>query len=257
MKFVLTFSRVCGIQLSWFHLVLTALFFQGSKRMPAKLIKRSLKEQAETALRDMIISHRFTPGKRINVERLAVELGVSRTPVWQALKDLKAEGLVDHIPNRGMVMAQMTLDMARDLYLVREPLEALAARLAAERISKPQIRRLESLLKEQRKCLLSQDLLKYSTSDFEFHAVIYSASGNWILIDLLDNIKRRSRPFVCDISSVLSELCEDHREVLEAFKERNPERAWKTMSRHNQRMGRVIEEALSTCPAQEPAGRKH
>lgn len=225
--------------------------------MPTKLFKRSLKEQAETTLRDMIISHRFTPGRRINVERLAGELGVSRTPVWQALKDLEAEGLVEHIPNRGMVMAQMTLDMAGDLYTVREPLEGLAGRLAAERITKAQIRRLEALFKEQQKCLSSTDLFKYSLSDFEFHAVIYNASGNWILMDLLDNIKHRSRPFVCDISTILPELCEDHADVLRAFKAKDPEAACEAMYRHNQRMRRLIRDALAAGRARKPASRRN
>jgi len=225
--------------------------------MPAKLLKKSLKEQAEIALKAMIISARFTPGKRINVERLAGELGVSRTPVWQALKGLEAEGLVDHIPNRGIFMAQMTLDMAHDLYTVREPLEALAARLAAERITKSQLRQLEGHLKEQRKYLQTQDLLKYSNSDFDFHAIIYAASANWMLIDVLDNIKQRSRPFICHIASILPELIEDHSEVLEAFKTCDPERAHAAMARHNQRMRRQIQEARELQPARAAAGRNN
>jgi DNA-binding GntR family transcriptional regulator len=209
--------------------------------MPRKLLKRSLREQAKSAFKEMINSHRFLPGKRINVERIATELGVSRTPVWQALLELESEGLVKRVKGRGVVMAQMTADMAKDLYLVREPLEGLAASLAAKRITDCKIRRLESLLKEQKACILTKDLLKYSTTDFEFHAIIYEASGNWILIELLNNIKQRSRPFVCDISPLLKDLCSDHEMVIETFKAKNNELAYEIMCAHNRRMRQHIQ----------------
>lgn len=101
--------------------------------MPRELARLTLKEQAEKALREMIASYRFTPGKWINVERLAKDLGVSRTPVWQALKNMESEGFVKHVPKRGIRMAQMTLEMAHDLYTVRGSLEGLAAHLTAEK----------------------------------------------------------------------------------------------------------------------------
>ncbi len=105
--------------------------------MAAGNLKRlTLREQAETAVRDMIASYRFTPGKRINVERLAKDLGVSRTPIWQALKNLEKEGLVTHVPNQGIRMSRLTLQMAYDLYVVRGQLEGLAGRFAAENINK-------------------------------------------------------------------------------------------------------------------------
>jgi DNA-binding GntR family transcriptional regulator len=210
----------------------------------AETLKRlTLREQAETAVRDMIASYRFTPGKRINVERLAKDLGVSRTPVWQALKNLEDEGLVKHVPNRGIRMAQMTLQMAYALYEVRGLLEGLAGRLAAERIDKKAITRLKSLLKEQRRIISDQDVVEYSKSDFEFHGIIYDSCGNWLLSELLENIKVRSRPFVCDLTSILPELYQDHIDAVEAFKIRDPDGAEMVMKRHNLRVNRQIEKA--------------
>ena len=72
------------------------------------------------------------PGKWINVENLAKELAVSRTPVWQALKDLEKEGLVTHEHGKGIRMVQMTLQMAWDLYTVRGVLEGLAAKIIGQ-----------------------------------------------------------------------------------------------------------------------------
>jgi DNA-binding GntR family transcriptional regulator len=77
--------------------------------VPTNLKRLTLREQADKALRQMVASHRFSPGKWINVERLAKDLGVSRTPVWQAMMDMEKEGLVEHIPKQGIRMAEMTL----------------------------------------------------------------------------------------------------------------------------------------------------
>ena len=166
--------------------------------MPKKLERLPLKDQAEEALRAMIQSYRFAPGKWINIERLAKDLGVSRTPVWQALKVLESEGLVKHVPNQGIRMASMTLEMAHDLYLVRGLLEGLASKLAAERIDRKTIRRLEAILERQKQIVQQKDVLNYSNSDFEFHGIIYDSCGNWLLRELLENVKARSRPFVRD-----------------------------------------------------------
>lgn len=209
--------------------------------MVKKLKRLTLKKQAETALREMIASYRFTPGKWINVESLAKELEVSRTPVWQALKDLEKEGLVTHAPKQGIRMAQMTLEMAHDLYTVRGLLEGMAGRLAAEIISSGTLKRLESMLKNQHQIVKSQDVVEYSKSDFEFHALIYDSCGNWLLKELLENIKRRSRPFVCDITPILPKLYEDHIKVIEAFRKHDPASAERVMKGHNKRMQRQIE----------------
>ena len=217
------------------------VFETGKGKVTAENLKRlTLREQAETAVRDMIASYRFTPGKRINVERLAKDLGVSRTPVWQALKVLESEGLVKHVPNQGIRMASMTLDMAHDLYLVRGLLEGLASKLAAEKMDRKTIRRLDAILEKQKKIVQKKDVLTYSNSDFEFHGIIYDSCGNWLLRELLENVKARSRPFVRDITPILPDLYRDHLELVDCFKKHNPVCAEKVICRHNDRMRSLV-----------------
>ena len=214
--------------------------------MVKKLERLTLKKQAEKALREMIASYRFTPGKWINVESLAKELAVSRTPVWQALKDLEKEGLVTHEHGKGIRMVQMTLEMAWDLYTVRGVLEGLAASLATEKITPGALRRMESILKKQAKTVQQRDLMEYSKSDFDFHAILYESCGNWLLKEQLENIKRRSRPFVCDITPVLKPLYQDHKDVVEAFRVKDAAAAKKIMKTHNKRMQDQIELTLKS-----------
>ena len=210
--------------------------------MPKKLERLPLKDQAEEALREMIRSYRFAPGKWINVERLAKDLGVSRTPVWQALKVLESEGLVNHVPKQGIRMASMTLDMAHDLYQVRGLLEGLASKLTAEKIDRKTILRFESILEKQKKIVQQEDVLAYSNSDFDFHGIMYDSCGNWLLRELLENIKARSRPFVCDITPILHDLFEDHIKLVDCFKQHDPGCAEKVIHKHNERMRSLIDE---------------
>ena len=212
--------------------------------MVKKLERLTLKKQAEKALREMIASYRFTPGKWINVESLAKELAVSRTPVWQALKDLEKEGLVTHEHGKGIRMVQMTLEMAWDLYTVRGVLEGLAASLATDKITPGALRRMESILKKQAQTVQQRDLMEYSKSDFDFHAILYESCGNWLLKEQLENIKRRSRPFVCDLTPILKALYQDHKDVVEAFRTRDMAAAEEIMKKHNKRMQDHIEWTL-------------
>ena len=100
----------------------------------AKLQREKLSNQIYAVLKEMIADHRFLPGARLNIESIARELDVSRTPVWEAVRRLEQEGLVEDIHNRGVFMSYLTAEKALDLYAVREVLEGMAARLAAGRI---------------------------------------------------------------------------------------------------------------------------
>ena len=200
----------------------------------------------------MIAARRFSSGIWINVEELTKELGVSRTPIRQAMKQLEAEGLVTHIHHRGIRMAEMTLEMARDLYQVREVLEGLAAGLATEKISAEALAGLRKILAEQSAIIKKKDLLRYSISDFKFHQVIYDSCDNPLLKEQLEQIKGRSRPLVCDITAILGELYQDHQDLVQAFKVRDPLEAKQVMTRHNQRMRRLIEKAQSDLKWSQP-----
>ncbi len=208
--------------------------------MSSKLERLTLKDQAEEMVREMIRSYRFAPGKWINIERLAKDLGVSRTPVSQALKVLESEGLVNHVPNQGIRMASMTIDMAHDLYLVRGLLEGLASKLAAEKIDQKAILCLETILERQKKIVQKKDVLAYSSSDFDFHSIIYDCCGNWLVKELLENVKARSRPFVCDITPILPDLFKDHLKLVDCFKKSDSVCAEKVICKHNDRMLNLI-----------------
>ncbi len=208
-------------------------------------VQRSkLGEQVLAILNEMIANHRFEPGKRINVEELSRELGVSRTPLWEAVYRLQQEGLLVHVPNRGVFIAELTAEQALDLYAVRQILEASAARLAAVRITPAALARMEALLDAQGQLVTRADLIGYSRSDFEFHAVVYEACGNPYLREMLERIKAKMRPIGLHIEKILDELYRDHALLLEALRAHDPERAEIAFRAHNQRVIQAIREGM-------------
>lgn len=207
-----------------------------------KLERKKLSNQVYEILKEMISNHRFQPGTRINVEQITKELGVSRTPVWEAISRLEQESLVENIPNRGVFMSILTAKQALDLYAVREVLEGMAARLAAVHIDLKTIKQMEACLVQQKNVIEKHDLAGYSKLDFQFHAAVYGACGNKYLQEMLEAIKNKMRPIPLslEVEPVLPHLYEDHLRLLEALRTHNPDAAEMVFREHNQYMIALI-----------------
>jgi DNA-binding GntR family transcriptional regulator len=205
----------------------------------SKLRKEVLSSQIYRALKDMIANYRFSPGSRLNIEKLAKEFGVSRTPIWEAVRRLEQEGLLENIPNRGVFMVEMTLPMALHLYQVREVLEGLAGKLAVNNIDDKILKKMEKCLEDQRKVVEEDDPIGYSKLDFNFHAMIYGASGNPFLQEVLESIKNKMRPLVVLGKPSLKRGYEEHKMILEALRSKDMDRAKKALQQHN--LGMQIE----------------
>ncbi|MRR15089.1 MAG: GntR family transcriptional regulator [Deltaproteobacteria bacterium] len=217
--------------------------------MPAMMIKVTkdrLSNQVYTILKGMIANYRFSPGTRLNVEQIAKEVGASRTPVWEAVHRLVQEGLLENIPNRGVFMCALTPKQAIELYTVRESLEALAARLAIQNIDEKIMEKMKKSLEQQYKVVQKEDLVSYSRLDFDFHALVYEASGNRTLQEMLETIKNKMRPIAMHITPILSSLYHDHVEILEAFEEKNPDKAEAAFRKHNHQMIVQIQSSMET-----------
>jgi DNA-binding GntR family transcriptional regulator len=206
--------------------------------------KERLSSQVYRALKGMIADYRFSPGSRLNVEELAKEFGVSRTPIWEAVGRLEQEGLLKNVPNRGVFMVEMTLPMALKLYQVREVLEGLAGKLAAHNIDDKRLNRMEKCLEDLGKVVEQGDPVGYSRLDFNFHALIYEASGNPFLQEILESIKNKMRPLVPLTKPSLARGYEEHKRVLEALRSRDPEKAREALLEHNQGMQVQIQKVM-------------
>lgn len=205
-----------------------------------KIKKEILSSQVYGALKEMIANHRFAPGSRLNVEKLSKGFGVSRTPVWEAVRRLEQEGLIMNIPNRGVFMVEMTPHMALEIYQVKEVLEGLAAKLAVVNRDEAKVEEMERNLSLQKKVVEKENLVGYSKLDFEFHAIMYSMSGNPFLVETLESLRTKMRPLVLVNKNLLAQLYEDHIDFVDALKTGNPRKGEKALIKHNRKMQKHI-----------------
>jgi DNA-binding GntR family transcriptional regulator len=150
-------------------------------RMPAQLVKLEaapdLADQVYRSLLDAISEGALAPGQRITQEEIAAQLAVSRQPVLQALRLLKKDGFVIDAPGRGLLVAPLDVGLMAQIYQVRAALDALAARLAAQR----KLRIDPRLIEQGRKAARGRNVKAMIEADLAFHSAIYAASGNTLI----------------------------------------------------------------------------
>ncbi len=206
----------------------------------AKIKRENLNIKVYSELKQMITNYRFKPGERINVEQITKELGVSRTPIWEAIRRLEHEGLVLNSPNKGVFMYTLKPDEAIDLIAVRETLETMAARLAAERIDEKTLAKLGKAIDKQKQIVENKDMVAYSRSDTDFHALIYATTGNVFLCEVLDNIFSKLRPVAMHVGDFIQQFYEDHIAILNALKTHDPKKVQEKFRHHSQNIMDII-----------------
>jgi DNA-binding GntR family transcriptional regulator len=141
-------------------------------------LSRSASAAANEVIREAIIDGRLAPGQRLKEEELARELGMSRTPVREALLRLQSEGLVESLPRRGAIVRSYAVDELDEMYQLRAVLEGYAARRAATRISPEDVIRLEDSCARFDRLRAEDDLLDLVQENLFFHNVILEAAAS-------------------------------------------------------------------------------
>lgn len=167
--------------------------------------------------------------------QLANKLGVSRTPVREAIRKLELEGLVLMIPRKGAEVADIVEKGLMDVLEVRKALEELSVRLACDRITKKEINELRQAAEEFKKTLKERDITKTAEADVRFHDIIYMATDNQKLIQLLNNLREqmyRYRVEYLKNEKAHPQLIREHEELISNIIERNKEEATAIMNKH-------------------------
>lgn len=193
-----------------------------------------MNEKVYRAIKKMIAIHRFQPGLRLNAEKIARELGVSRTPVWESIRRLEQEGIVQNIPNRGVFMAETPLERVVEMIEARGVLDKFAGRMAADRISDSILKQLRHCLPDQLRAIERADISLYSSLDFRFHGLIYEASGNSYLKELFESITLQTLPARMQILSILPLLYLDHQKIIQGLADRDSDRVEEALTHHTE-----------------------
>jgi DNA-binding GntR family transcriptional regulator len=188
----------------------------------------SSSERVYAALKHQILTGMLQPRTRLVELRLAKDLKVSRTPVREALKRLMAEGLVSVDPVRGIAVSHVDLRELEEIYVVREVLDGLAARLAAERVSSSELTKFRLLMDMMRKSVAEGQLEAVVQGNMMFHDLLHQVAGNERLRalsrDLGDFVRRFSTESFSSEERALSMLAE-HTQIVEAIENRDGDRA--------------------------------
>jgi DNA-binding GntR family transcriptional regulator len=208
--------------------------------------KQLMSETVYQALREIIVGRRFEAGQRLNVEELARELKVSRTPVWEAIRRLGQERILYTIPNRGVFMAERPLERVHDILEVRSALDRLACGLAVEHINRPILDRISRCLPEQLKALEGADTSAYYTADIKFHRLITEASGNTYLIGLYESITAHVFPTPFDILALLPKLYVIHQEIVAGLSNRDHGQVDRAIAQHGDLLREHVKDQMTS-----------
>jgi DNA-binding GntR family transcriptional regulator len=201
----------------------------------APIERSSLAQQVVERLRQQIYDRTLAPGSRLDEVELATELGVSRTPVREALRQLAARGLVELRAGRGAFVTQLTLEDQRDIFPIMARLEGWVAHQVAERASDADLERLTELHERLERWAAAGDVDRYWESNYVFHIALQELVGNRWLQDILGELRRKlnlARHRSLKLEGRMDHSLAEHRALLRALRRHKADEADALMQRH-------------------------
>ena len=195
----------------------------------------SLSGRVFHTIRENILSGKYKCDEELKEKTLGDELGVSRTPIREAIRKLELEGLVLMIPRKGAEVAEITEKNMRDVLEVRKALEELAVQLACEKITAEEIEEMKKAAEEFRMILKNKDITEIAEADVRFHDIIYMATDNQKLILLLNNLREqmyRYRVEYLKREEAHPQLIAEHAEIIEYISKGEKKAATDVMCKH-------------------------
>lgn len=200
---------------------------------------KPLRDRIASLIRDSILKGQLKPGERLMEVDVASSLGISRTPLREAFLQLESEGFVKVIPRKGAIVSETSPNDAEETYEIKGALEALAAKLATNKITKEKIEELTQLNEKMRKISQSKqkDYSEFLKLNSAFHRIINESSGNQKLIKMIENLRYQTFRYNFIFLSLISHLKEsvnEHEKIINALKKKNSELVEKLVQKHNE-----------------------
>lgn len=197
--------------------------------------KYSLRGRVFHKLREDILNGKYKDHEELKEVAIGEELGVSRTPVREALRQLELEGLIQIVPNKGAYVTGITAKDVKDIYMIRSSLEGMCARLATEHISREQLEEMEENVYLASYHAERSQMEQMTELDNRFHHILYEACDSKMLQNLLQDfhqyvIRIRKKTLSTKERGIASN--EEHRQIMEAIKSGNPDEAERLATMH-------------------------
>ncbi|WP_303852297.1 GntR family transcriptional regulator [Seleniivibrio woodruffii] len=198
---------------------------------------KPLREKIADIIRTDIIKGVYRNGERLVEPKLAKNLGISRTPIREALRQLEGEGFIEIVPRRGAVVKELTIKDIDDLYAIKANLEGLAARQATLNLTSEQIEILIGINKKFRDYAEKNPGIpdEHHKDNIDFHNVFIAASGNEKLVDILDGMSKnfqRLKSMLMSDAGRAANAVKEHKKIIDAFISKDPDLAEKTVREH-------------------------
>jgi len=205
-------------------------------KLPRPAIARSvLSEQVSKVIVDGLLSGQFRPGDRLVENDLAALLGVSRSPIREALTELARSGVVDREPGRGCHIRQWSPADLEELFAMRALLEGYAARLACPRHGPEEEQAFARIMAEMERAADRSDYARMIDLDLDFHLVLWGCAGNRLLLQVLEGLSQQFRLFLTlnwKFHGGLENVAQNHRVIVEALASGKPARAEQALHAH-------------------------
>ncbi|HUI72365.1 MAG TPA: GntR family transcriptional regulator [Spirochaetia bacterium] len=196
---------------------------------------RTINELVFHSLLEDVLSGRLKPGERLNIDEIARRMGVSRTPVREALKQLVAAGLVENEPHRSPFIKALSFEEVIELFCIRAALDGMASRLAAHHISDEQLNYLDDCCRQMESLVELRQYNETLAINFKFHSVIYQAANAPRLSEsclMFYRHTEQARHLVIDLPGSHAEICQEHRVIAQALRSRDSEAADNATRQH-------------------------
>lgn len=208
-----------------------------------------LRDVVFNTLREAILKGDFTPGERLMEKQLAEKMGVSRTPIREAIRKLELEGLVVMVPRKGAEVASITSKDISDVLEIRATLEALAVKLACKKMSSSELDALQQINRNFKNAAIEKNVDILIEKDVEFHDVIFRSADNAKLMHIINNLREQIYRFRVEYIYKMddySELVKEHDEIVKAMINREGKEASHIAHEHIKNQELSVLELFST-----------
>jgi DNA-binding GntR family transcriptional regulator len=217
------------------------------KRRPIER-HQTLREKILETIRDAILKGTLSPGEKVAEPELAERFGISRTPIREAFRQLESEGYLTVIPRKGAVVTSLSERDVQEFYSIKSILEGYAAHMAAERLSERDLDRLETINARLAHLAREGDIKTFFRVHNEFHELFIRAAGNEKLLELINQLMmkfNRLRMASLSLPGRMEISVQEHRKIIDAFRERDGAKADNLVRRTAAYGGQVLIQSMT------------